>query len=88
MASNLSMIPIRWLLTVDYEIVFFSFLIRLLRLCLMLFFFFNSFGSRKKYFQTGELQSKFHWKNRCRTHRFVIHAILVFSVRFTVEVIS
>ena len=42
----------------------------------------------KNYCQTGELQSKFHWKNRCRTHLFLIHAISVFSVKFTVEVIS
>ena len=88
MASNFSMIPITWLLTVDSEMAFFSFSIRLLSLCLMLVFFENSFGSRKNYCQTGELQSKFHWKNRCRTHRFVIHAISVFSVKFIVEVIS
>ena len=55
----------------------------------MLVFFKNSHTvQEKKYCQTGELQSKFHWKNRCRTHRFAIHAILVFSVKFTVEVIS
>ena len=29
-----------------------------------------------------------HSKNQYRTHRFVIHAILVFSVKFTVEFTS
>ena len=33
---------------------------------------------KTNYCQTGELQSKFHCKNRCRTHRFVIHAISVY----------
>ena len=51
----------------------------------MLVFFFNLCGSRKIHCQTGEFQSKFHSKNRYRTHRFVIHAISVFSVKFTVE---
>ena len=88
MASNFSMIPITWLLTVDSEMAFFSFSIRSLMLCLMLVFFQKSFGSRKNYCQTGELQSKFHWKNGCRTHHFIIHAISGFSVKFTVEVIS
>ena len=36
-ASNFSMIPIRWLLTVDSEIAFFSFSIRSLRVCLFSF---------------------------------------------------
>ena len=37
MASNFSMIPIRWLLTVDPEMAFFSFSIRSLRVCLFPF---------------------------------------------------
>ena len=37
MASNFSMIPITWLLTVDSEMAFFSFSIRSLRLCLLSF---------------------------------------------------
>ena len=37
MASNFSVIPIRWLLTVDSEMFFFSFSIRSLRLCLFSF---------------------------------------------------
>ena len=38
--------------------------------------------------QTGEFQSKFHSKNRYRTHHFVIHAISFFSVKFTVDFTS
>ena len=37
MASNFSVIPIRFLLTVDSEMAFFSFYIRSLRLCLFSF---------------------------------------------------
>ena len=50
----------------------FSFSIRSLGMCLFSF-----------HWQTGEFQSKFHSKNRYRTHRFVIHAISVLSVKFT-----
>ena len=80
------MIPIRWLLTVDSEVAFFTFSFRSLKVCL--FFFFNSSGSRKIHCQTSDFQNKFHSKNRYRTHRFVIHAISVFSVKFTVEFVS
>ena len=45
-------------------------------------------GARKLHCQTGEFQIKFHSKNRYRNHRFVIHAISVFSVKFTVEFTS
>ena len=83
MASNFNVIPIHWLLTVDSEMAFFSFYIRSLRSCL--FSFQTHAVQEKKYCQTGELQSKFHWKKRCRTHRFIIHAISVFSVKFTVD---
>ena len=81
MAFNFSVLPIRWLLTVDSEIAFFlfhSFAVGVL-------VFLNSCGSRKIHFQTGEFQGKFHSKNRYRTQRFVIHAMSVFSVKFTVE---
>ena len=37
MASNFSVIPIRWLLTVDSEMAFFFFSIRSLRVCLFSF---------------------------------------------------
>ena len=86
MASNFSLIPFRWPLTVDSEMAFFFLFHSLAEVVLV--FFSNSCGSRKNYCQTGEWQSKFHWKNRCRTHRFVIHAISVFSVKFTVEFTS
>ena len=84
MAYNFSMIPIHWLLTVDSEIVFFF----TSKVVLNVYFLLKFIRFKKNYCQTGELQSKFHWKNRCRTHRFVIHAISVFIVEFTVEVIS
>ena len=86
MASNFSMIPIHWLLTLDSEMVFFSFSSRSLRMCL--FSFKTHSVQEKNYCQTGELQSKLHWKKRCRTHRFMIHAISVFSVKFTMEFTS
>ena len=40
---------------------------------------------KKIHCQTVEFQSKFHLKNRYRTHRFVIHAMSVFRVKLTVE---
>ena len=70
----------------DSEMGFFSFSIRSLRVCL--FSFKTDSVQEKHYCQTGELQSKFHWKNRCRTHRFLIHEISVFSLKFTVEFTS
>ena len=65
MASNFSVIPIRWLLTVDSE---------------MAFFVLHSLAEGVR-----EFQSTFQSKNRYHTHRFMIHAIAVFSVKFTVE---
>ena len=61
MASNVSLIPIRWLLTVDSEMafsLFHSFAED------VLVFFLNSCDSRKIHCQTGEIQSKFRLKNR------------------------
>ena len=76
MASNFSVIPIRWLLTVDSEMAFFLSILSL-RVCL---FFFKTHAVKKKiHCQTGEFQSKFHSKNRYRTHGFVIHAISVLA---------
>ena len=64
----------------------FSFAIHSLRVCL---FSENSCGSTKIYCQTGEFQSKFHSKNRYRTHCFVIRAIsAVFSIKFMMEFTS
>ena len=72
-------------MTVDSEMGFFLFL--LLADGELVFFkthaVQDSCGSRKNYCQTGELQSKFHWKNRSTTDRFVIHVISVFSVKCT-----
>ena len=85
MASNFSVIPIRWLLTVDSEMAFFLFHSFAEG---VLVFFQNSCGSRKIHYQIGEFQSKFHSKNRYRTNRLVIHAISVFSVKFTLEFTS
>ena len=62
---NFSVIPIRWLLTVDSEMP--SFLFRSLAEDLLVFFS-NSCDSRKD-------NSRFRWKNRYHTHPFVIHAI-------------
>ena len=87
MVYNFSVIPIRWLLTVDSEVAFFYLFLSFAE-SVLVFFFFNSSGSRKIHCQSGDFQSKFHSKNRYRTHRFVIHAISVFSVKFTVEFIS
>ena len=80
MASNFSVIPIRWLLTVDSEMAFFLFhsLAEGVLSC----------GSRKIHCQTGEFQSKFHLINRYRTDGFLVHAISVFSVKCTVEFTS
>ena len=47
MASNFSTIPIRWLLTVDSEMAFFSFSIRSLRVCL---FSFKTDSAQEKFF--------------------------------------
>ena len=58
MASNFSVIPIPWPLTVDSEVAFFLF--HLLAEGVFVFFY-NSCGSRKTHCQTGELQSKFGW---------------------------
>ena len=82
MASNFSVIPFRWLLTVDSGITFFLF--HSLAESVLVF----SCGSRKIHCQTGEFHSKFHSKNRYRSYRFVIHAISVFSVKLTVEFTS
>ena len=68
MVSNFSVIPIRWVLTVESEMAFFLF--HSLAEA-MLVFFQNSCGSTKIHCQTGE----FHTRNRYRTHCFVIHAI-------------
>ena len=78
MASNFSVIPIRWLLTVDSEMAFFLFQFFAESVC----------GARKTHCQTGEFQCKFHSQNQCRAHRFVFHAISVFSVKCTVEFTS
>ena len=67
-----SMIPIRWLLTVDSEMA--SFLFRSLAEDLLVFFS-KSCDSRKINCLTGEFDSRFRWKNRCHTHPFVIHVI-------------
>ena len=75
-SSNFSVIPIRWLLTVDSEMA--SFLFRSLAEDLFVFFS-NSCDSRKINCLTGEFNSRFRWKNRYRTHPFVIHAISRFS---------
>ena len=87
MASNFSVIPIRWLLTVDSEMAFFfPFSIRSLRVCL---FSFKTHAFQKKNIaKLVNCKVNFTGKNRCRTHRFVIHAISVFSVKFTVEFTS
>ena len=86
MDSNFIVIPIRWLLTVDTEMALFSFSICSLRVCL--FSFQTRAVQEKNIAKPCELQSKFHWKNRCRPHRLVIHAVSVFSVKFTVEFTS
>ena len=85
MASNFRVIRIRWLLTVDSETAFFLFHSLAEG---VLVFFHNSCGSRKIHCQTGEFQSKFRSKNQYRSNRFVIDAISVFSVKFTVEFTS
>ena len=59
MATNFSVIPIRWLLTVDSEMAFFLFHSLAEG---VLVFFLNSCGARKIYCQTGEFQSKFHFE--------------------------
>ena len=82
MASNFSVIPIRWLLTVDSEMAFFLF--RSFAEGVLVFFS-NSCVSRKSHCQTSEFQSKFHSKNHYRTHCFVIHAISVYSDEFSIE---
>ena len=79
MVSNFRVIPIRWVLG------FFPF--HSLTECVLVFFQ-NSCGSTKNNCQTGEFQSKFHSKNRYHTHCFVIHAISVFSIKFTMEFTS
>ena len=79
MASNFSVIPIRWLLTVDSEMAFFLFHslaegvlgLKLTRL------------KKNLFAKLVNCKSKFHSKNQYRTHCFVIHAISVFSVKFT-----
>ena len=48
----------------------------------------KSHAVQEKIIAIGEFQSKFHSKNRYRTHRFVIHAISVLSVKCTVEFTS
>ena len=86
MASNFSVMPIRWLLTIDSEMALWLFHSLAEG---VLVFFQNSCGARKTHCQTGEFQSiKFHSQNRYRTHRFVFHGISVFSVKFTVEFTS
>ena len=74
--SNFSVIPIRWLLTVDSEMA--SFLFRSLAEDLLVFFS-NSCDSREINCLTDEFDSRFRWKNRYHTHPFVIHAISRFS---------
>ena len=69
MASILSVIPIRWLLTVDSEIAF-SFSIRSLRVCL---FSFKPNAVQEKFIaKLVNSKGKFHSKNRYRTRPFVI----------------
>ena len=84
MASNFSVIPIRWLLTVDSEMAFFSFSNRSLRVWLFSFKT-HAFQEKNIIAKLVKCKVNFTGKNRCRTHRFVIHAISVFSVKFTVE---
>ena len=43
---------------------------------------------RKIHCLTSEFHVKFHLKNRYRTHRVAIRAILVFQVKFNVEFTS
>ena len=79
-ASTFRLIPICWLLTVDSEMGLFLFH-SLAEGVLVL----NSCGSREIH---GEFQSKFQSKNGYGTHRFVFHAILVYSIKFTMEFTS
>ena len=71
MASNFSVIPVRWLLTVDSEMAFFPFSIRSLRVCL---FSFKTHAVQEK-FCAKLVNSKVNSKSRYRSHRFVIHEI-------------
>ena len=43
------------------------------------------FKKKKTHCQKSEFHGKFDLKNQYRTHGFVIHAISVFHVKFTVE---
>ena len=83
MISNFSVIPIRWLLTVDSEMA--SFLFRSLAGDLLVFFK-NACDSRKINCLTGEFDSGFRWKKP------ISHSSLrdscdqsVFQVKLTVE---
>ena len=85
-SSNFSVIPIRWLLTVDSEMA--SFLFRSLAEDLFVFFS-NSCDSRKINCLTGEFNSRFRWK------KSISHSSLrdscdqsVFQVKLTVEFTS
>ena len=83
--SNFSMIPIRWLLIVDSEIIS-SFSVRLLRISL---FSFKTHAIQEKLIALLVKSTiNFAGKTDIRTHPLVIHAISVFRVKFTVEFTS
>ena len=69
MASNFSTIPIRWLLTVDSEMAFFSFSVRSLRVCLFSF-------------KTHSVQEKVIAKPQAAQTLFVIYIRDSIALRF------
>ena len=80
-----SVIPIHWLLTVDSEMAC-SFSIPFLKVCL---FSFKTYAVQENFIaKLVNAKVYFTRKNQYRTHRFVIHAILVFSIKFTMEFTS
>ena len=83
--SNFSVIPIRWLLTVDSEMD--SFLFRSLAEDLFVFFS-NSRDSRKINCLTGEFDSKCRWKSEITLILRDSCDQSVFQVKSTVELIS
>ena len=79
MASNFSMVPIRWLFTVDFEMAFFLFNSRA-EAVLKCLFSFKTHSVEEKII-AKLVNCKVNFTGKTDVARFVIHAILVFSVK-------